>query len=139
MSDDLQLSTSTPARRGGVPGLILAFGGLIFAGVIGVFGMVGYTFFQARNVMNMPEERVQTLAPQIVDRNVTAQSLEKQGYYPVKFGGFYIDDCREKVLTDHFNDSLSVGAKADKINSCIYQNIVETSAAANSGVRYRHR
>lgn len=133
------MNSNFSGKRSGIPGLVLGFGGFVMAGVIAVFGMVGYTFYEGARSLNMPEQKVQELAPQIVDPNVSARTLESEGYYKVKFGGFYLDGCREKVLTDSFNANLSTQAKADKINDCIYQNIVETSASANRTVTIRHR
>ncbi len=123
----------------GVFGLVAGFGALVLASAIAVFGMVGYTFYQANRAMNMSPGTVDKLATQIVDPNVGARQLEQQGLYKVKYGGFYLDGCRQSVLTDSFNANLSTQARAEKISDCIQQKIVETSAGANRNVYIRNR
>lgn len=120
-----------PQQRKGIPGVVLAFAGLVFAGVVGVFAMVGNTFYQAYRAANMSPETVTQLADQIVDPNVSARRLEEQGFYKVKYGGFYLDECRQHVLSNEFNRNLSTQAKAEKISDCIYQRTAEASRTVN--------
>ena len=124
-------------KKSGIPGVIIGFVGFVLTGVLAVFGLVGYTAYQGTKAMNMSEDTVQRLADKIVNPNVTALQLEKEGLYKVNYGGFFLDGCRERVLTDNFNQGLSTAAKADKINNCIKEEIVQTASRNNVTVR-RH-
>lgn len=115
-----------------IPKLALVFTGVVGAGVLGVFGLVANGMYEANRAAGMSEsEAVERLANQIVDTSVSAKALEDQGYYKVRYGGFYVDDCRKKVLTDTFNNGLPNKDLAYKITNCVYQRMVEASNTVN--------